>query len=314
MPITQDSESAQQNCPVRDTSASHMIVSTKKVWGEMRYTPVWFKTRGRRVVHDLAFRNFSLRISSRRRAKISEILSLIRPLATELPLVRVGGDGDGGYLLPRDWDGLAGVISPGVGEVSEFETFFSSLGVPCFLFDGSVTEPEGLPGNILFTRKFIGETVSENSITFEEALHFAPGEGDLLLQMDIEGDEWSVLQSLQAKSLLRFRTLVVEFHDFDTLLFSSWGIRLVQRVLETLLIDFYPVHVHINNCCGYTTFVGPNGPSKLPRVIEVTLHRKDRVSHVEYFAVLPSDLDSPNLPDVPDAVLPLEWRAEAWSP
>ena len=279
----------------------------------MKYTPFWFKTRGRRVVHDLAFRNFFGQRSNRMGDKVSEILALIRPLATELPLVRVGGDGDGGYLLPRDWDGLAGVISPGVGEVSEFETFFSTLGVPCFLFDASVTEPEGLPGNILFTSRFIGETASENSITLEEALHFAPEEGDLLLQMDIEGDEWNVLQSFQAKSLRRFRTLVIEFHDFDTLLFSSWGTRLVRRVLEKLLSDFYPVHVHINNCCGSTTFVGPKGPSELPRVIEVTFHRKDRVSDVEHFAVLPSGLDSPNLPNVPDVAVPLEWRAEAKS-
>jgi len=279
----------------------------------MKYTPFWLKTRVRRVVHDLAFRHFSLRINSRRMAEISEILGLIRPLATELPLVRVGGDGDGGYLLPRDWDGLAGVISPGVGEVSEFETFFSTLGVPCFLFDASVPKPEGLPGNILFTSQFIGETSSENSITLEEALRFAPEEGDLLLQMDIEGDEWNVLQSLQAQSLQRFRTLVIEFHDFDTLLFSSWGIRLVRIVLDKLLSDFYPVHVHINNCCGSTTFVGAKGPSKLPRVIEVTLHRKDRVSNVEHYAVLPSDLDSPNLPDATNPELPLEWRVGAQS-
>lgn len=290
-----------------------MIVARKKLWSAMKYTPFWFKTRGRRVVHDLAFRNFSARIKLRKRAGVSEILGLIRPLATELPLVRVGGDGDGGYLLPKDWDGLAGVISPGVGEVSEFETFFSTLGVPCFLFDASVPEPEGLPGNILFTSQFIGETASENSITLEEALHFAPEEGDLLLQMDIEGDEWNVLQSLQAKSLRRFRTLVIEFHDFDTLLFSSRGIQLVRRVLEKLLSDFYPVHVHINNCCGSTTFVGQKGPSKLPRVVEVTLHRKDRVSNVEHYAVLPSDLDSPNLSDVPEVAVPLEWRAEAQS-
>ena len=50
-----------------------------------------------------------------------EILSLLRPEARKLPLARVGGNGDGGYLVPRNLVGISDCFSPGAENRKQFE-------------------------------------------------------------------------------------------------------------------------------------------------------------------------------------------------
>jgi hypothetical protein len=45
-----------------------------------------------------------------------------------------------------------------------------------------------------------------------------------------------------------------------------------------------------------------------PRLFEITLLRRDRVSSVGEFCQLPHPLDRPNLPALPDITFPLQWR------
>jgi hypothetical protein len=42
----------------------------------------------------------------------------LAPIDTGIPLDRVGGDGDGGYLIPRDTEGVVALFSPGVSTVA----------------------------------------------------------------------------------------------------------------------------------------------------------------------------------------------------
>jgi hypothetical protein len=74
-------------------------------------------------------------------------------------LIRIGGDGDGAYLLPNVLDGLAACFSPGVADVSTFETEFPDrFGIPSYLCDASVTgESLGLRDDpYWFSRKWLG--------------------------------------------------------------------------------------------------------------------------------------------------------------
>lgn len=45
----------------------------------------------------------------------------LRPIVTDYPLVRVGDNADGGYLIPDDLVGVSACFSPGVDVKASFE-------------------------------------------------------------------------------------------------------------------------------------------------------------------------------------------------
>ena len=59
-----------------------------------------------------------------RRTQTQDLRELIRALHPAVPgreLIRLGPEGDGGYLLPDDLDGVQCCFSPGVSTESRFE-------------------------------------------------------------------------------------------------------------------------------------------------------------------------------------------------
>ena len=74
-------------------------------------------------------------------SKIAQFLSSVSPITTEHSLIRVGGNNDGGYLIPNDIENIDACFSPGVSNVANFENDLTKLGIPCFLADFSVENP-----------------------------------------------------------------------------------------------------------------------------------------------------------------------------
>lgn len=77
-------------------------------------------------------------ISTTEKSKIFRFINSIKPLQTEHDLIRLGGDSDGGYLIPNDLDSISRCFSPGVGYSASFEYDIASFGVNCFIADYSV--------------------------------------------------------------------------------------------------------------------------------------------------------------------------------
>lgn len=233
------------------------------------------------------------------RSDFHRFLSLLQPFKTNIPLIRVGSNHDGGYLIPDDLTGLGAIFSPGVAQSSDFEAFFLSRGLRCYLADNSVAGPPIQNENISFVKKHLGLWESDSEMTLEYWVRInIPETADLLLQMDIEGSEWAVLAHTPDDILKQFRIVVVEFHDIQKI-FNVDGLASATKVFEKLLRFFEVVHVHPNNGGGYIRFRGKN----IPRVIEVTFIRKDRVFNRELIRAFPHNLDSPNLPLLPDIPL-----------
>lgn len=217
-------------------------------------------------------------------------------------LIRVGGEGDGGYLVPDDMDGTVACFSPGVAGIASFEEALLARGIPCFLVDGSVSSaPLTAPG-IHFERLFLGPTSRPGWITLDEWISAGPAEGDLILQMDIEGWEWPVLAAASTELLRRFRIMVIEFHDLH-LLALGHGLRTMGEVVRRLNEDFALVHVHPNNYEYPVTYRG----YRLHPVVETTWLRRDRVSSCKPVAALGHVLDRANDPALPDAALDPRW-------
>jgi hypothetical protein len=239
--------------------------------------------------------------------RLSELIAALRPVNTNRPLVRVGSEHDGGYLVPDDLDGLVACFSPGVSKIADFELALANRGVPCFLADASVEAPPVSHPLFRFEKKFLGPETEGDFISLENWMdRNAPTKGDMVLQMDIEGAEFDVLAAASRASLRRFRIIVIEFHSVGRLFLKKEFDR-VSSPFRQLLVDFDVVHIHPNNCCGEVARDGVN----IPRIMEFTFLRKDRITQRTPASVFPHPLDTPNVPHKPDQVLPGCWFGDA---
>jgi len=234
---------------------------------------------------------------------IEDFLRTIRPIETDHPLIRLGGDGDGGYLIPDDLVGIDACFSPGVSTIAHFEEDLAARGIKCFLADASVDAPP-VKGDLFdFERKFLGAKVGGDFITLEDWVdRKAPSLSDLILQMDIEGAEYRVILSTSRNTLRRFRILVVEFHNLATI-YDRMGLDLVNLTFSRLLEDFEIVHIHPNNRIlpvAYKQF-------ETPPLLEFTFLRKDRVTRRRAVTAFPHPLDRKNVTKRPDLDLPACW-------
>lgn len=240
-----------------------------------------------------------------KRREINDFLRLVRPVETEHGLIRVGPAGDGGYLVPDDLAHISAVYSPGVAEVCDFELYFARQGVPCYLLDFSVETPPLRHPLFSFSKRFLGSSYLDHFINLPSWLSETQENGhDAVLQMDIEGGEWGVLNETPTEVLRRFRILVIEFHDFHRRLGTLETFPETSGVFQRLLESFFIVHIHANNCCGSHRVRRHN----LPAVVEMTFIRKDRVSSPKPTSRLPHVLDAPNVAGKKNPSLPRIWR------
>ena len=204
------------------------------------------------------------------------ILALFRdlhPVECGRPMKRLGRNGDGGYLLPDDLEGIEACFSPGVDKNSSFEFECAEIGMSVFLADASVDGPAIENRSFRFLKKFIGATSNGNYITLTNWIKSQDigAYSELLLQMDIEGAEYETILSTEKEILQRFRILVVELHFLD----EFWSLpffRVAKAALQKLLETHAVVHIHPNNSQGLVVVDG----LPTPRVAEFTFLRRDR--------------------------------------
>jgi Methyltransferase FkbM domain len=237
------------------------------------------------------------------RSKLQSLLRTLNPISCRSKLVRLGPNGDGGYLVPDDLIGIKACFSPGVSYVSGFEEDCADLGMEVFLADKSVDGPATSHRLFNFTRKFVGVTSNDEFLTLDDWVGSCVPDQDaeLLLQMDIEGYEYEVLLSASDTLMRRFRIIVVEFHQLDQL-WSRPFFSLAARAFEKLLQTHSCVHIHPNNCCGSLK----HGGLDIPRVMEFTFLRNDRITNPSYQDTFPNPLDFDNTTK-PSLPLPRCW-------
>lgn len=235
--------------------------------------------------------------------QLGEFFKLIKPVQTEHKLLRIGGNGDGGYLIPDDIEGISMCFSPGVSTVANFEMEMVGRGMVCALADYSVDGPPISDPSLRFIKKFIGQNNDEVHITLQNWIDsFGPHLGDLMLQMDIEGAEYQVLLDADVELLKKFRIIIIEFHDLNALI-SEFGFNLINTTFRKLLKDFDLIHIHPNNCTEPVEIF----EYLVPPVMEFTFLRKDRSLIRTANANFPNQLDRPNVVDELDFPLPPCW-------
>ena len=213
-------------------------------------------------------------------------------------LMRIGGDFDGGYLLPANLDGIDWCFSPGSAGRATFENdLYRLFGIKSFVCD-DWSELPGNNGSIAgFTSGLIGYNPSQaGEMTIKQWVHKSLGEtpsrGSLLLQMDIEGGEYLFLLNEESATLELFKYIVVEFHY----LYSLHNVEkyvLLRSALDRILETHSPVHVHPNDHTVYGCIDG----NVMSHCLEVSFELKaQKDAHASFKQdKLPHPLDQPNI-------------------
>lgn len=235
--------------------------------------------------------------------ELHKFLLTINPIETNYELIRVGGNADGGYLIPNDLDGIKHCFSPGVSTVANFENDLTLRGITCFLADFSVEKPPIENKLFDFEKKYLGPEDSHNFFRLESWINKKLKKyGDLILQMDIEGAEYGVLLETKEEVLKKFRIIVIEFHYLDSLL-DPLGFELIKLSFSKILKDFEIVHIHPNNCSKPIK----HKDIEIPPVLEITFLRKDRIKSASKTLSFPHALDITNVMENQDFPLPKSW-------
>jgi hypothetical protein len=259
---------------------------------------------------------------------LPKALQALRPVVID-DLVRLGAPHDGGYVLPRSGVLVAdALLSFGVGTEWSFEDDATQLNpnLCVHAYDHTITEKavldmlvstwetqaeSGLPGilarlkqcqsyneffrgaNNHFRERIVHHAKHPAEATVHNAMLRLGRRPYVILKMDIEGDEYEVIDDI-LEYRNRIVVIVAEFHHTHSQ--RETFLRSVARIRERYAV----VHLHGNNWAG-------QAPDGLPHLLEITFLRKDLCTGSSRRSRLPvSGLDFPNVPDRPDVELVFE--------
>lgn len=231
-------------------------------------------------IFDLVQRSFLLcgaYIRPKRCVISREVVDFLSPKHVGIENILVGDGNDGSYVLPDDLDGVTHCFSPGVGPTSQFEALlFDTFGIKSFLIDASVKRvPSHRSDFFEFDEKFLGASSYGRVVSLNDWIRSKAAEiktHDLLLQIDIEGSEYASLLAADDEVLKRFRVIAIELHCLDLLNVEVFA-NVFEQFIQKISANFVVCYARANDCCGYAKV----GNYKLPRVMELTLIRKDRI-------------------------------------
>jgi len=234
--------------------------------------------------------------------KISKTLKKLLPYEIDVSLIRLGEKNDGGYLVPDDFVGIDKNYSAGVGFLTQFEKDLETRYlIKSDMLDFNEIEKTILPSKASFLKKKLGLVSNNQEISINDWI--IKDDKDIILKLDIEGDEYASLIDISKENLKKVRILVIEFHDLRNLR-NDIFLNLFDKVINKLNNYFYVCHLHINNI----SKIKKIGNYLLPDMIEMTFIRKNRVKNFSSkFSILPHKLDSKTVNSVKEKFLDKSW-------
>jgi hypothetical protein len=190
----------------------------------------------------------------------------IVPHVTPFKKVRIGNEADGGYVIADIPCKVC--YSYGSNDEISFENgLFDRYGTKSYTYDHTIDKITNKPDHIVFKKEgvYAFKTSDCNSIESHliENEEECSGDRHILLKMDVEECEWSVLYNCPDEILKKFSQIVVEFHFFG--LHEN-----MIGVFKKLNKHFKIIHLHAN-----PHQVCPFIDSEFPRVLEITFLRND---------------------------------------
>lgn len=202
--------------------------------------------------------------------------------------IRLGNESDGGYVMADP--GYGGIAySIGVSPSSPWDLAMAQRNFAVYQYDASIAQEPDKHPNIFFHQYFLAPTPQPGCKTLHEILddHGHEQEHNIILQMDIEGAEWEILETLSPKDLSRFKQIIIEFHNLG---FSASKAKLLEKLRQT----HSPIHLHYNNNVHHVHYIPALGFLYSDELIEVSYVRNAdyRLSVCDTY--FPTELDRAN--------------------
>jgi hypothetical protein len=231
---------------------------------------------------------------------ILRLLRMLRTSSASCPKVRLGALGDGGYVVNDDLSGLDGLVSLGIGTDVSFDLALAEQGVPVFQYDPTVERPPVEHPRFVFRKLGWSRYDSQGTRSLDTILNEnqLAQFSNLILKFDVEDAEWDALQSVSAATLSKFRIIVGEFHWLERVVHRT-HFEIMWGTFAKLTADHVPTHLHANNFGGVVLVEG----IVVPRLLEITLLRRDRAHFTAASHPIPTALDYRNIPETPELVL-----------
>jgi len=193
-------------------------------------------------------------------------------------LVTVGGGRDGSYDIPLEAKHLDVLISPGIGESMSFELDLLGTIGHIYMIDKDCIFDISKQKKITYIPKYLVSAglADDSSVSIPEILDGCRGTS-IMLQMDIEGSEWSILGDIPDSELHSISCLVIELHGLS-LMWNYYVGYHAQKTISKLLRVFNVAYVKANSA-GSSFAV--NG-LLLPELLEITFVNKTMCSDWEH--------------------------------
>ena len=182
--------------------------------------------------------------------------------------IRLGSNGDGGYVIGKIKGIYDCYISAGVSDEESFSRDFIKMYKMnknnSYAFDGTINNyPYKYTKNITFVKKNINTFIDEKNVNLSNLINYY---NDIFLKMYIEGYEIPWLLSLSDDNLNKFKQITMEIHGLND---DSFGFTKENKIecLKKLSNSHYLIHVHANN---YNSV-----KDNIPDVLELTYIRKN---------------------------------------
>jgi len=238
----------------------------------------------------------------------SELLNLKGLISTsiqpeKLGLIRLGSAHDGGYVMLRPETKDAEVISLGIADNLDFELALidGSYARAIHCFDGSIKQLPEVRDGINFKSKYVKSVSTDNSLLLNEILADIEAK-ELILKVDIEGDEWGVFESLEVSELCKFSQIIGEFHGLASCTTNEKAQRM-NEILDKLHQYFYLFNSHPNNWSEYRILKGV----PIVDVLELSFVNKNHPSVTGSKIKTPFSILSPDILNSPCNPLGFEY-------
>lgn len=220
-------------------------------------------------------------------SRLVQSLSVFQEHGGELK--RYGSQFDGGYVLLGLETRCSKMISFGVGDNWDFEKSLSNYVQEIDLYDHTIQAPVLDIANAKFFRIGLSDVPGHG---FTDLFSVTSNNlNDMILKIDIEGDEWKSLASIDSELLKKYAQIVIELHDLHKINFDE-TLKSYVSVLDALHLNHELVFTHANNWSPFMIISG----YLIPDVIEVTFVRRDLLIHGSQNKKSLDKLHAPNNP------------------
>lgn len=202
------------------------------------------------------------------------LIELLKPYDIFSPKKRLGPKHDGGYVISEiALDKCEYLFTYGVDDDTRYEEdFVKEYNKGCYLFDHTINQEKWEKGLLTYTPQGLG--YSRNCRDFLSHYKKFKIKGDVLLKIDIEGNEYDYFEKTNLYEISKVTTgVIIEVHYIDNPIILGRFINLMNNLNKYFLLN----HIHDNNIGSTFNYHG----YKIPNVMELSFINKKYVNDYE---------------------------------